>query len=214
MRRQTTPLHELAIYAHFFGVPIEVSPVLVGGSGRYTEASLRNHKVIELKVDTKISPAALIVGAAYRATGIDTEGKHLSTHWLYCMSAGPTPTFGVSINWQLPSGASPLLGDPETPWIRLEQLEDLTMTWASPPPSFAVSQSQVGKRGWLVMSSLTLPISMGILIEEPNLPPTIAEGSVDIAISAKCSRTLQSIGFAALTCVDGGRPALFLETVG
>ncbi|WP_179381362.1 hypothetical protein [Jannaschia marina] len=213
MRTQIKMLHDLAILPYYCGVPIEVDPALVGGLGRYTEGTLRNHTFIELVMDAACIPDALTVGATYRAVGVDDDGNRLSTHWLFCTSTAPAPIFGVSINWRFRNAVAPLAGDPRNPWIRLEKLEDLTMTWASPPPSLGVSQNRIGQRGWLVMTPLTTPASIGFLIEDPTLPPAIAEGFRGIAISAKSSRTLQSIGFSALTCVDAGEPALFLEAM-
>ncbi|WP_316300165.1 hypothetical protein [Aliisedimentitalea sp. MJ-SS2] len=208
-----TRLRDIRVHPYYREVPIEVEPVLSGAVGQYLEGQVLSHQFHELVLDEDYDSNALHVGATYSCSGVDPDGRRIQTHWLYCTATQPKPRFGITRNWSQTGGVAPLVTDAQNPLIRLEKLTDLTVIRTSPPPWLGVSQVQIGMRGWLVMTSLTAPFAMGILIDDPTLPPTISEGTDNIAISAKCPRTLQSIGFDTLSCVEAGNPALFLERV-
>jgi len=94
----------------------------------------------------------------------------------------------------------------------LEELTDFKAVLPAPNPTFGESHARLGKNGWLVMTTATVPGFMGVLIEDPTLPLTYTIGTSDISITATSSRTLQSMGLSGLYCARIGDTALFLQT--
>lgn len=204
-------LTEISIFPHYPNIPIEVEPVIQNGSGRYVSGQCLNHSFYSLALDQTDAIEGLNLGAIYGCSALTDDGSSTRTHWLYCVSVSPSPVFSISRNWSQPNCFAPLWSNIDTPLIKLEELNNLVAILASPTPSLGLAQAQIGRRGWLVMTSITTPHTMGLLIEQPTMPPMFFEGSENIMISAKCVRTLQSIGFDALTCVSVGDSALFLQ---
>lgn len=211
MQSSATQLHDIKIYPYYRNVPIEVEPVLSGVTGHYVDGWVLSHQYYELTIREEIETQNIKVGASYSVSAHTSQGRVLQTHWLYCTSVSPVLTFGVTRNWSKPRSFSPLLASASDPLMRLEKLTDLVVVFTPPSPAVGMAGAQIGQLGWLVMTSLTTPYAMGILIEGPSLMPMLSEGSENISISATCVRTLQSIGLDSLVCVKSETPALFLK---
>ncbi|TNJ43324.1 hypothetical protein [Phaeobacter sp. B1627] len=214
MQTEVTRLREISIFPFYSNLPIEVAPVLTAASGRYINGRIMNHQFCELILDAGVSTDRLRVGAPYSCSGVNADGQTVQTHWLYCTSTGPRCRFGMARDWCRAAGFAPLLADASAPLVKLEELTDLVTVFPALPPAVGLSQAQIGLHGWLVMTCLTVPHMMGIQIDDPALPPALSEGVENITISARCSRTMQSIGVDGLTCVAAQGSALFLREQG
>ncbi len=211
MRRHRTRLNDIRVFPHYRDVPIEVEPVAKNGTGQYVSGQFLNQTYHSLALDNAVLVGELHIGATYNCVAVDEDGISLKTHWLYCTSLDPFPSFGIVQDWTQTGGFAPLLSKIDTPFVKLEELADIVTIFPSLPPVERHTQAQVGHRGWLVMTRMASPYAMGILVDDPSLPPSLSVGSQDITMTASCVRTHQSIGFDALTCVSAGGEALFLQ---
>lgn len=203
-------LHDVAIHPFYGALPLETEPVLTGARASYTDGRVLHHQFYALEFAPGTRGDMLRPGAAYSCIGRSADGAPFLTHWLYCTAVAPRPVLGITCDWVRRGSCAPLLGDPAAPLIVLEELSDLALVTIGPPPTPRVSQAQIGKRGQLVMSSLTAPHLLGIQIDRADLPSGVSEGTRDLTISAQCARTLQVIALDGLTCVQARERTLFL----
>lgn len=213
MQTRVTRLHDIRLYPYYRDLSLEVAPVLAEACGRYVDGRIMHHQYTELLLDKETDLSSLRVGVPYSCAAVDPDGATIQTHWMYCTALHPRGVLGVTRDWRRPSGCAPLLTDAADPLQKLEKLTDLTTVYIAPPPSVGVAQAQIGQRGWLVMTCLTAPHMMGVLIEDPVLPPVLCEGSENVTISASSDRTLQVVWLDRLTCVSARGDALFLREV-
>lgn len=169
------------------------------------------HQYCELVLDKEAETAGIEIGVPYSCIGKDESGTVVQTHWMFCTSRAPRGVFGITRDWRRAGGYAPLLAATEKPILKLEPVSDLTAVYAPLSPGNGIAQAQLGHRGWLVMTCLTMPHLMGFLIEDPLLPPIICEGTEDLTIAGSFERTMQSVGLSALTCVQTHGGALFLK---
>lgn len=208
-------LLQISVFPFYRGIPIEVDPVLKNGNGTYVSGQLMGHSFYTLAFDSADEMGNLEIGCPYSCVARTRDGDRIHTHWLYCSGAMPLPRFGVVRNWSKLNTYAPLNPLPGVGMdrflVKLEELTDLVAILQMPGAVGGLSQVQIGHRGWLVMAKVTTPHSIGILVEEPSLPPMFPEGADAIAVSAKSKRTLQSVTLDGLTCVAAGDPALLLK---
>lgn len=211
MHPQVTKLYDLNIYPYYRSVPVELAPLATGGEGIYVEGCMLGHQYYELEIASEVPSSPFVVGGTYYMTGYNELGGTMQTHWLYCTSVAPKLVFGLTCNWSKSGSESPLLARALDPYIRLEKVTDIVSVVASPPPAIGLVTAQMGGEGWIVMTSLTTPFKLGVLIEDPIVSPGMSEGTGNISISATSVRTLQTIGLERLICQTSSAPAVFLQ---
>lgn len=202
---------DVQVYPFYPGVATEVAPVVSKGAGKYRSGQVMSNQFHQLSLTDAKIVNPLQIGATYSWFGNNEEGNQVTSHWLFCTALDPYPTFGTIYNWAKPGCIAPLLAGIEEELIKLEALTDCIAVLKSPNPSYGHSQAQLGKSGWLVMTATTIPSCVGILIDDPALPIGFAEGTRGITITAKSTRTLQSISLDSLYCARAGTSALFLN---
>ena len=204
-------LNNISIFPYYRGVPIEVDAVARNGVGQYVTGQISGHTYYTLTVERAQVEEKLHVGVTYSCTALDHKGNRIRTHWLYCTSVAPILTFGISKHAANPNGFVPMLPHVDTALVHLEELTELVAIFPSSAPEGSLAQARIGLKGWLVMTRVGAPDSIGLLIEEPTLPTAFCEGASNIVIAARSVRTLQSICLDALDCVSTKDTALFLR---
>lgn len=204
-------LKELRIYPYYRDIAIEVPPVFVGGIAEYsTSISLgQSCEILKLVDGTPLEPFHL--GATYFGVGEDATGSSIQTHWMFCTKAGATPAFGIAVNPAVQGLEVPLALGIEEPLIKLEELADFRAVHNFPPFALGIAEMQLGTTGWLVSTRIGAPQRIGFLIDDPTMPPSLAPGARNIAISAKSIRTSQTIGCTALEFTHADQKTLFLQ---
>lgn len=203
---------DVEIFPYYPGVSLEVTPVISKGTGSYCSGQFMQNAFHQLTLENADIVGDLHIGATYSWSGRDADGNAVNSHWLICTENCDNPTFGVIRGGSQTAMIAPLLTDLDSSLIQLEELMDIVAVLRQPHNNHAQSQLQLGKSGWLVQTTVTAPSQIGILIAEPNLPPSFPEGAANISISAKSTRTLQTIGLDNLTCAKAGDTALFLRS--
>lgn len=212
MRRHAVT--EIDVYAYYPGVSLDVAPLITQASGEYMSGQLLDCAYQQLTVSGPAGTGLLCLGGCYSWSGCPDGGRKMSFHWLYCTSVGACPTFGlISCSGSTPLMA-PLLPDLKADLIRLEEITDIAAVFRPPHGCFGSAQAQLGKRGWLVQSAVSVPICMGVLIADQLVPQSLPVGAGNISISAKSQRTLQSIRLDGLCRVPSAEMALFLQPTG
>lgn len=204
-------LSEAVLLPHYRGVSMEVEPVATHGIGAYTVGHFFGQTYYTLTLERADIISDLHVGVTYSCAALSDDGRAVKTHWLYCMSVDPVPTFGLVKHWAGTTRFTPSFCDLASPFVELEELSNFTAIFPSHAPEGSISQAQIGLRGSLVSMRLQSPFSMGFLIENPTLPSAFCEGSQDIMIAARSVRTLQTICLDRLHCVKVVDTALFLK---
>lgn len=202
---------DISIYPYYPGIATEVAPVMFLSEGQFYCGQILGQQAFELKIEKGEVSGEVQVGAAYSWRGRDQSGEDISSHWLYCTDLGSAPTFGAICDWSRGGATSPLLPQTGGTLLKLEELSDIAAILSSPANTYGQAQAQLGKRGWLVMTTTTAPAYVGILIESPTLPMTFAEGTRDVSISAISVRTMQTVNLSRLYCAQLGETALFLN---
>ena len=211
MFMQGKRVKNVQVFPYFLGISTDVEPVISGADGTYSTGQIMGSQFHRLELD-EADNTQLHVGAAYSWKAELVTGQPLDAHWLYCTSVVGRPTFGAICDWTRDGQVSPLLAEPTSALIRLEELADITAILPTLYPDFGRSQIHLGKTGWLVMTTVTVPARLGILIESQSIPNSFAEGMGGIDVSAKSCRTMQSIGLSSLYFVKSGETALFLRS--
>ncbi len=211
MTTQTRRLRNVSIYPYYRGVPLELDAVASAVSGVYRTDWFGGHACHRLDLEGARLLHELHVGATYSCCARDQDDQPLRTHWLYCSKTGPTPSFGVGLRIDDARGASALPPDDAAPVILLERLTDLVAVFPSCPGDTGLSQAQIGRAGWLVMTRVGVPGTMGILVEDPVLPSSLCPGSTGLVLAGRSSRTTQAVSLHNLRCVSAGTAALFLR---
>ncbi|WP_299546632.1 hypothetical protein [uncultured Tateyamaria sp.] len=201
---------EVQVFPYYAGITADVAPVAVG-EGVFFYDQIMNNQYLRLRLQRYKELSEMHIGATYSWAGSLIDGSKTSSHWMYCTSIGPAPTFGASINWSRGGVAAPLLEDVDGVPVKLEPLDDIHAILKSPNPIYGHSQAQLGERGWLVMVTATSPVCIGVLIEDQTVPAYFTQGARDITIVAKSKRTLQSVLLDGLYCAKLDETALFLK---
>ncbi|KIC48173.1 hypothetical protein [Tateyamaria sp. ANG-S1] len=211
MMAQTETLEDISIYPYYRGVPLEVDAVAQARRGSYVSGFIAGQSYYTLDLIEPLAAHDLHVGATYTCTAIGPDKRPLKTHWLFCTALAPSPKFGISKHWSNPNSFFAVLPDMDTILVHLEELTDIVAVFPSAAGSTSLSQAQIGRTGWLVMTRIGCPHMIGILVKAPILPSGITQGSRDIVLSARSVRTTQSISLDALTCISTSDEALFLR---
>ncbi len=209
---QSRNISDIHVYPHYPGIATEVAPVVYNGIGTLSTGQIMGQEVHQLAISDGEMSGTIQVGATYSWMGRDHDGTHTTSHWLYCTSLSPKPTFGAICDWSRNGAVFPLLTEIDSELIYLEELSDFSAVLPAQNLAYGESQARLGKKGWLVMTTTTAPGFLGVLIENPTLPLTYAIGTKDISISATSARTLQSVGLVGLYCARVGDAALFLQS--
>ncbi|MDA7425637.1 hypothetical protein [Thalassococcus lentus] len=208
---QSRTVTDIEMYPYYPGITTEVAPIVVQGKGTLVTSSILGQQIYRLDLIDGILAEAVRVGAAFSWVGRDEAGARISSHWLYCTASGAKPAFGAICDWSRQGATFPLMSDAKAELIYLEELADISASLPTPSAPYAQSQARLGKKGWLVMTAMTMPGFMGMLIEDPTLPLSCAVGTSEISISATSARTLQTVGLSNLYCARIDTSALFLQ---
>jgi hypothetical protein len=201
------------VFPYIPGIVCDAEPVVLNASGTYSSARIMHSHMHLLHLEPGCAVSRLQVGASYSWNGVSQSGQSLSSHWLYCTSLGNELTFGTVLNLERRMQAAPLPTQASVEPIKLEALADLTSIERSPNPVFDHVQVQLGSEGWLVMTHMTVPACIGILLPSTALPAGFTVGAARLTIAAKSKRTLQSIVMDELYCAHIGEDVLFLKSV-
>lgn len=202
---------DVKMYPYHHGVLIETPPVLVEGEGSYRSGHLMGNEFHQLELVIAKMKGNIEIGAAYSWHGHADDGALVNSHWVFCTALEPLPTFGVICDWSGPMRISPLIKTADKTLIKLEELVAPTAVFNTPASAYGHAQAELGKSGWLVVSTLVSRGNPGILVESPDLPSSLTQGAHSITITAKSKRTLQSIALDHLYCAEIRKDALFLR---
>lgn len=201
---------EVSVYRYYRFQPIETPPVLTDASGTYSIGTLMTYIYYNMSLEGGKVSEPVQKGATYYAKAKTEDGTEFTTHWMYCLTDGPNPTFGATVNAVHGVSAPAADLNIEDPYIKLEPVVDLTAVFSFPPPAIGSMEVQLGKNGYLIGTRIGTPHLMGFLVEKPEYH--FAVGTSDISVSAKTDRG-QSISYPNLTCVESNtEQAVFLQT--
>ncbi|MBY5934722.1 hypothetical protein KUV51_17070 [Tateyamaria omphalii] len=208
---QTETITDISVFPYYRGVPLEVDAVAQARKGKYVAGFFAGQSYYTLDLTDPVAADDLHVGATYTCTAVGQDARPIKTHWLFCTAIDPTPTFGISRHWSDPGNFVAILPQVDSVLVHLEQLSDITVVFPRRAGESSLSQAQIGRSGWLVMTRMGCPQMIGILVDDPVLPSGIAQGSRNIVLSARAIRTTQSISLDTMTCVSTSDTALFLR---
>jgi len=214
MELSVQSLTDVKLFPYYADVPLEVPPYLTCGKADYARGTVNGLAYEGLKISPDMSAhAALQTGAAYVAFGQDPDGAHIQTHWMYCTQTGPNLTLGISLNHQSPGVCAPAPYLDRSLFLSLEPLEHIFGVSSYMPSNLDVYEFKLGVSGDLIATAFGAPHAMGIRVHDPFLPPHFLTGARKLTITARSTRTGQSIGLKKLVCVQAGNPAVFLQEV-
>ena len=203
-----TPVTDVAIYP-YIGVPIVVEPVITGASGTYSVGTLLTSIFYNLDIHGGTAHGALTVGAKYYAIAKTEDGKTFQTHWMYCLTAGDTPTFGLTQNLLKPEQAEPSAGL-DSHYIDLGAVKNVTVSQMFKPPAIGSVVLIDNGTGELIATRTGTPHLMGFSVKN-TAGSLLHVGMTRITITAELVSNGQRVTYSNLVCVDAGDPAIFLQ---
>ncbi len=207
-------LTDVELFPYYADIPLEVPHCLTGGEAEYVRGTVNGLVYEGLKVSTSISCGELQTGATYVALGRDARGMQVQTHWMYCTQTAPIPTLAISHNHGTPGVFAPAPHLDRSMFVTLEPLAEIIGVSSYLPSHLDVFEFKLGTSGDLISTAFGAPHIMGIRIKDPFLPPHFLTGARRLTITARSTRTGQSIGLQDLICVQSSDPAVFLQEGG
>ncbi|SFW85836.1 hypothetical protein [Chitinophaga sancti] len=193
-----------------YGVGPALTKVIEGASGVYSVGTLFTNVMYNLSLSGGKELAPLVVHESYVAIGETEYGVPFTSHWVYCLQAGPEPTFGLTINaYYVPFHYVP--GSYSTPpYFPIAALTDITVSQLFAPPAIGQKLLIVNGTGNIIATKTGTPHEMGVEVTSGHRVSPLAVGLQGILITGK-TKDGHLISFNSLTCTDAGEPAVFLR---
>ncbi|MEJ6395549.1 hypothetical protein V8J82_19980 [Gymnodinialimonas sp. 2305UL16-5] len=211
MKLSVQSLTQVEVFPYYADVPLEVAPCLTSGEAEYIRGTLNDMAYEGLKILSSAPQAHFLTGATYVALGRDERGAQIQTHWMYCTQTTPVPTLAVARNHSTPGVFAPAPHIDQSLLLSLEPLEEIIGVSSYLPSNLDAVEFRLGLSGDLISTAFGAPHAMGIRVNDPFLPPHFLTGARHLTITARSSRTKQSIGLHQLVCVQASDPAVFLS---
>jgi hypothetical protein len=192
------------------GVGPALLPVVEGASGVYSVGTLFTNVMYSLSLSGGKQMAPLVVHESYVAIGETEHGAQFTSHWVYCLHAGPEPVFGLTINaYYVPFHYVP--GSYSTPpYFPIAPLTDITVSQLFAPPSIGQKLLIVNGKGNIIATRTGAPHEMGVEVTSGDRLSALAVGLQGIVITGKMADG-NIISLNSLTCTGAGVPAVFLR---
>lgn len=184
--------------------------VIEGASGVYSVGTLFTNVMYNLNLSGGKEVTPPVVHKSYFAIGETEDGTPFTSHWVYCLQAGPEPEFGLTINaYYVPFHYVP--GSYSTPpYFPIAPLTDITVSQLFVPPAIGQKLLIAGGTGNIIATRTGTPHELGVEVTSGDRVSALTVGLRGILITGKTADG-NLISFNSLTCINAEDPAVFLR---
>ena len=204
------PITNVSVYPYIPQAPIQVQPVYEGGDGTYSVGTLLTHVFYNMDLHGGSVVGQISKGATYYAMATASDGTVFQTHWMYCLTDGDSPTFGLTKNLVNPTEVAPTIGAADGPYIDLGAMVDVSVSQPFKPPAIGVLGLISNANGEQISTRVGTPHLMGFKVDNPG-SNLLHKGMDRITVTGKRASDGQELTYTNLVCVDAGNPAVFLQ---
>lgn len=195
---------------HGGGIGPVILPVIEGASGDYSVGTLLTNVFYNLNLSGGQQSSPLVVHESYIAIGETEEGAPFTSHWMYCLSGGSEPTFGLTIS-SFYTSYNYETGNLNTPpYFTISPLTDITVSQLFPPPAIGQKLLITNGIGNIIATRVGTPHEMGVEVTSGDRVGLLSAGLQNIIITGK-NADGNFISMGSLTCISAAQPAVFLR---